>query len=54
MKLQPALLLLLVAGGAVIYVSSSTTVRRTDAAFGPAEEPPVPLVTGKAIMPQGK
>ena len=54
MNLKPTLLLLLAAGGAAFYVSSSTTARRTDAAFAPAEEPPVPLVTGKAITPQGK
>jgi len=53
MTLKPGLILVavLALGGAYF---ATTATRRSDAAFAPAPEPEVPLVTGKAITPLGQ
>lgn len=53
MSIRPTLLFIAGAAGIGLYLLASNSAHRTDAAFAPAAEPQPPLVTGKAITPQG-
>lgn len=53
MSIRSPLLIAAGAAGIGLYLLASNGAHRTDAAFAPAVEPPPPLVTGKAITPQG-
>jgi len=53
MSIRPTLLLVTGAAGIGLYLLAANSAHRTDAAFAPPAEPQPPLVTGKAITPQG-